>query len=70
MWHFELLAAAFNYNCQIDFSTNAHIGMTKAICPHCDAANFPCETPGMCSANGKVRLPTLETPPKPLYSFI
>ncbi|XP_022826359.1 uncharacterized protein LOC111356290 [Spodoptera litura] len=28
------------------------------------------ETPGMCCANGKVRLPALETPPEPLYSFI
>lgn len=28
------------------------------------------ETPGMCCANGKVRLPALETPPEPLYSLI
>lgn len=44
--------------------------MMDAICPHCDAANFPGETPGMCCANGKVKLPALETPPEPLYLFI
>ncbi|GBP32026.1 hypothetical protein EVAR_21059_1 [Eumeta japonica] len=58
----EMLRAAFNYNSQIDYSMYGYIGMMDAICPHCDAANFPGETPGMCCANGKVRLPTLETP--------
>ncbi|XP_022818060.1 uncharacterized protein LOC111363010 isoform X1 [Spodoptera litura] len=66
----EMMRAAFNYNSQIDYSMYGYIGMMDAICPHCDAANFPGETPGMCCANGKVRLPALETPPEPLYSFI
>lgn len=39
-------------------------------CPHCDAAKFQGETPGMCCANGKVRLPAFESPPDPLHSFI
>ncbi|GBP20420.1 hypothetical protein EVAR_14669_1 [Eumeta japonica] len=66
----EMLRAAFNYNSQIDYSMYGYIGIMDATFPHCDAANFPGETPGMCCANGKVRLPTLETPPEPLYSFI
>lgn len=66
----EMMSAAFNYNSQIDYSMYGYIGMMDAICPHCDAANFSGETPGMCCANGKVRLPALETPPEPLYSFI
>ncbi|GBP63212.1 hypothetical protein EVAR_89479_1 [Eumeta japonica] len=49
----EMLHAAFNYNIQIDYSMYGYIGMMDAICPHCDAANFPGETPGMCCANGK-----------------
>lgn len=65
-----MMRAAFNYNSQIDYSMYGYIGMMDAICPHCDAANFPGETPGICCANGKVRLPALETPPEPLYSFI
>lgn len=66
----EMMRAAFNYNSEIDYSMYGHIGMMDAICPHCDAAKFPGETPGMCCANGKVTLPALETPPEPLYSFI
>ena len=34
------------FNSQIDFSM--YIGMMDPICPHCEAANFPGETPGMC----------------------
>lgn len=64
------MRATFNYNSQIDYSMYGYIGMMDAICPHCDAANFQGETPGMCCANGKVRLPALETPPEPLYLLI
>lgn len=66
----EMMRAAFKYNSRIDYSMYGCIGMMDAICPHCDAANFPGETPGMCCANGKVRLPALQTPPEPLYSLI
>ncbi|XP_036321962.1 uncharacterized protein LOC118735980 [Rhagoletis pomonella] len=64
------MRAAFNYNSQINYSMYGYIGIMDAICPHCDAAKFPGETPGMCCANGKVRLPPLETPPEPLSSLI
>lgn len=66
----ETMCAAFNYNSQIDYSMYGYIGMMDVICPHCDAAKFSGETPGMCCANGKVRLPALEIPPEPLYSLI
>ncbi|GBP49821.1 hypothetical protein EVAR_83770_1 [Eumeta japonica] len=61
-----MMRADFNYNSQIDYSMYGYIGMMDAICPYCDAANFQRETPGMCCANGKVRLPALETPPEHL----
>ncbi|GBP96299.1 Chimeric ERCC6-PGBD3 protein [Eumeta japonica] len=37
----EMTRAVFNYNSQIDYSMYGYIGMMDAICPHCDAANFP-----------------------------
>ncbi|XP_053967817.1 uncharacterized protein LOC128869314 [Anastrepha ludens] len=66
----EIMRAAFNYNSQINYSMYGYIGIMDAICPHCDAAKFPGEMPGMCCANGKVRLPPLETPPEALSSLI
>ncbi|XP_053968765.1 uncharacterized protein LOC128870196 [Anastrepha ludens] len=66
----EIMRAAFNYNSQINYSMYGYIGIMVAICPHCDAAKFPGEMRGMCCANGKARLPPLETPPEPLYSLI
>lgn len=62
--------AAFNYDCEIDYSAHGCIGRMTVRCPHCNAAKFPGETAGMCCANGKVKLPAFESPPDPLHSLI
>lgn len=62
--------AAFNYDCEKDYSEHGQIGGMTVICTHCGAAKFQGETAGMCCANGKVKLPAFETPPDPLHSLI
>jgi len=64
--------AAFEYD-----SAFAHkdllcvdIGSLYIVCQHCKALKFRLETPGLCCAGGKVKLPVLAQPPKPLYSFL
>lgn len=65
----EMMRAAFNYKSQIESSMYGYIWMIDAICLH-GAPNFPDETPGMWSANGKVRLLAFETSSETLNSFI
>ncbi|GBN72569.1 hypothetical protein AVEN_248566-1 [Araneus ventricosus] len=48
----------------------ADIGKMNVICKYCRAKKFKCETLGMCCSNGKVKLPSLDQPPEPLYSLI
>ncbi|XP_055584901.1 uncharacterized protein LOC129737764 [Uranotaenia lowii] len=38
------------------------------LCRYCNALKFANESPGMCCAGGKVKLPELSTPPEPLLS--
>lgn len=66
----EMEYAAFAYNSENDYSGHANIGGMTVRCSHCDAVKFHGETPGMCCANGKVRLPAFQSPPDPLHSFI
>lgn len=40
------------------------------ICQYCKALKFNTETPGLCCANGKVKLPALNPPPEPLLSLV
>ncbi|UYV75155.1 hypothetical protein LAZ67_12002687 [Cordylochernes scorpioides] len=37
---------------------------------HCGAQKFKNETPGMCCAGGKVKLPDLRSPPEPLLTLV
>lgn len=64
--------AAFRYNHEIDYSSHSSviIGAMNAVCTHCQAFKFKNETPGMCCADGKVRLPELNCPPEPLLSLV
>jgi len=39
------------------------------VCPHCTAIKFREDAPGMCCANGKVKLLELKQPKKPLKSL-
>lgn len=64
--------AAFNYDPEIDYSLHnvVRIGNMSKVCPHCNALKFNNETPGLCCANGKVRLAALNCPPEPLRSLL
>ncbi|GFY11267.1 transposable element Tcb1 transposase [Trichonephila clavipes] len=39
-------------------------------CTYCGAQKFKNETPGMCCACGKVKLPDLRSPPEPLLTLV
>ncbi|GFT94312.1 hypothetical protein TNCV_955131 [Trichonephila clavipes] len=39
-------------------------------CTYCGAQKFKNETPGMCCAGGKVKLPDLRSPPEPLLTLV
>lgn len=68
----NLHRAAFEYNNTIDYSlhTSVIIGTMNKVCQHCKALKFSNETPGICCANGKVKLPALNPPPEPLQSLV
>lgn len=64
--------AAFRYDAEIDYGAEqcVAIGSLNIVCQHCKALKFPHETPGLCCAGGKVKLPPLEPPPEPLRSLL
>lgn len=68
----NLLRAAFAYDNIIDYSAHKFvvIGAVDNKCGHCNALKFKNETPGMCCASGKVKLPILNCPPEPLRSLV
>lgn len=68
----ELYRAAFQYNCTIDYSKLPclTIGPMDLLCQYCKALKFHSETPGLCCAGGKVKLPPLTPPPEPLRSLL
>lgn len=62
--------AAFAYDSTIDYAVHNMVvigGMNK-VCNYCKAFKFKGETPGLCCANGQVKLPDLMPPPEPLRS--
>lgn len=66
----RMFRVAFNYDSAADYSMYGYIGAMVQVCSHCEAQKFPGETPGMCCAAGKVKLPVLEIPGDPLYSLL
>jgi len=64
--------AAFEYDSAFAYKDLlcVDIGSLYIVCQHCKALKFRLETPGLCCAGGKVKLPVLAQPPEPLYSFI
>ena len=65
--------AAFNSNPTIDYANDAMVMIGKRgdiKCSHCKALKWTGETPGMCSAGGKVKLPYLGTSPEPLKTLL
>lgn len=69
---FDTHGAAFRYNSAIDYSgdQSVTIGSMSTVCPHCKAFKYRNETPGLCCANGKVKLSPLIPPPEPLRSLV
>jgi hypothetical protein len=55
----NLQNCAFHYNANYDYSRNASvfIGKMDQVCVYCRALKFKNESPGMCCASGKVKLP-------------
>lgn len=68
----NLNRAAFNYDPNAPYSTHrsVEIGTMSKICRYCKAFKFDKEPPGLCCANGKVKLPPLMPPPEPLRSYV
>ncbi|XP_067614418.1 uncharacterized protein [Eurosta solidaginis] len=64
--------AAFEYNSAIAYKDIrcVDIGSLSVVCQHCNALKFQSETPGLCCAGGKVKLPVLTHPPEPLHSLL
>lgn len=64
--------AAFEYDSAISYRdlNCVDIGSLSVVCQHCNALRFQSETPGLCCAGGKVKLPVLTHPPEPLYSLL
>ncbi|XP_070143803.1 uncharacterized protein [Drosophila kikkawai] len=68
----NLNRAAFAYNPETSYKdlTCVVIGSLSVVCQHCNALKFRLETPGLCCAGGKIKLPVLAHPPEPLYSLL
>ena len=65
--------AAFNCDPTIDYANDPMVMIGKMgdiKCPHCKALKWTGETPGMCCAGGKVKLPYFGTPPETLKSLL
>lgn len=63
---------AFNYDPMINYASDESVnfGAMSIICQYCSALRFTHEPPGLCCANGKVKLPQLSPPPEPLCSLV
>ena len=66
----DLNQAAFKYDFRIVYKDLCCVDIGSVVCPNCKAMKFKLETPGLCCAGGKVKLPVLTHPPEPLYSFL
>ncbi|GFT13405.1 helitron_like_N domain-containing protein [Trichonephila clavipes] len=70
--HTDLNLCGFNYNPLYNYSFHPSviIGKMDKKCTYCGAQKFKNETPGMCCAGGKVKLPDLRSPPEPLLTLV
>ncbi|GFV95159.1 uncharacterized protein TNCV_1292771 [Trichonephila clavipes] len=70
--HTDLNLCGFNYNPLYNYSLHPSviIGKMDKKCTYCGAQKFKNETPGMCCAGGKVKLPDLRSPPEPLLTLV
>ena len=68
MNNFHWENAAFEHDANISYE--CPIGEMSFVCEHCGARKWRLEAPGMCCANGKIRLPIIGIPPEPLQSLL
>ncbi|GFX71443.1 helitron_like_N domain-containing protein [Trichonephila clavipes] len=70
--HTDLNLCGFNYNPLYNYSLHSSVIIAKMDkkCTYCGAQKFKNETPGMCCAGGKVKLPDLRSPPEPLLTLV
>ncbi|XP_073979046.1 uncharacterized protein [Rhodnius prolixus] len=70
--HTDLNLCGFNYNPLYNYSLHPSviIGKMDKKCTYCGAQKIKHETPGICCAGGKVKLPDLRSPPEPLLTLI
>ncbi|XP_044592333.1 uncharacterized protein LOC123270358 [Cotesia glomerata] len=63
---------AFRYDPTINYAADIAVdfGMMNTVCQYCDALRFRHESPGLCCASGKVKLPQLLSPLEPLASLL
>lgn len=64
--------AAFSYDATLNYAALdvVSIGSMSVVCSHCKAFKFKHETPGLCCANGQVKLVELNMPSEPLRSLL
>ena len=64
--------AAFSYDpsTPYDEDRTVDIGKMSRVCPYCKALKYAFESDGMCCSAGKVRVPLLEPPPKPIKDLL
>lgn len=64
--------AAFQYDPTMKYNEHKSIliGKMDEVCAHCNSLKFKIETNNICCSNGKVKLPTLLPPPKPLLTYL
>ncbi|GBP88778.1 hypothetical protein EVAR_100700_1 [Eumeta japonica] len=70
--HADFNLGAFHCDSNNDYSLHPSAVIRKMgkICTYCSALEFKNETPGMCCACGKVKLPELHLPPEPLLTLL
>ncbi|GFV02612.1 helitron_like_N domain-containing protein [Trichonephila clavipes] len=70
--HTDLNLCGFNYNPLYNYSLHPSvvIGKMDKKCTYCGAQKFKNETPGMCCAGGKLKVPDLRSPPEPLLTLV
>lgn len=67
---YNRVAFRYDYTIQYDSHPKVNIGQMNVICAFCHAVKYKGEAPGLCCANGQVRLPLLDDPPQYLRDLV
>ncbi|CAE1156902.1 unnamed protein product [Acanthosepion pharaonis] len=64
--------AAYNYNCTVNYSPwrDVQTGAMDKVCTFCNAKKWAAEQSGLCCSGGKIKLPSLDEPPRPLRDLL